>query len=264
MNILVAGGTGTLGSAVVAHLQTNGDHAVRVLSRKPAPPSLMANTSWARGDLATGVGITAALVGIDVVINCAGDFENAATTDVRGVARLAERSANFGVRHFFHVSIVGIDRIAYPFYQQKLEAERAIMASGVRYSIQRLPQFHSFVHGILARMKQDEHGAYVLPAPADAKFQPIDVRDAAVYISERLGHAAERLPDVAGIDILRIDEAARIYLAARGEDDPVFVEPEKAFMPDSAIEGYRRGDNTVPENRYGRISFGEYVREQVS
>lgn len=56
MNILVTGGTGTLGGLVVARLDS--DHAVRVLSRHPSGNGVA-------GDLETGEGVDAALEGID-------------------------------------------------------------------------------------------------------------------------------------------------------------------------------------------------------
>jgi nucleoside-diphosphate-sugar epimerase len=63
MNILVTGGTGTLGTLVVARLQD--DHAVRVLSRHASEHGVVA-------DLDTGDGVDGALADIDVVVHCAG------------------------------------------------------------------------------------------------------------------------------------------------------------------------------------------------
>src|SRR4051812_49571918 len=66
VRILVTGGTGQLGSAVVARLRAAGEE-VRVLSRRAAPDVV-------RGDLRTGRGIDSAVAGVDVVVHCATDY----------------------------------------------------------------------------------------------------------------------------------------------------------------------------------------------
>src|SRR5829696_7485836 len=67
MKILVTGGTGHLGTSVVARLKERGDH-VRVLARRPgSDPTL----EWVQGDLATGEGIDTAVAGVETVIHAA-------------------------------------------------------------------------------------------------------------------------------------------------------------------------------------------------
>ncbi|MBB5156277.1 SDR family oxidoreductase [Saccharopolyspora phatthalungensis] len=66
--ILVTGGTGTLGQAVVRRLLDSG-HDVRVLSRRPKTAKLP--YEWATGDLHTGEGIGAATSGVDAIVHCA-------------------------------------------------------------------------------------------------------------------------------------------------------------------------------------------------
>src|SRR6202165_4338601 len=65
MNILVTGGTGTLGRNVVKQLLDSG-HRVRILSRRPGT-----GHDWIQGDLATGAGLEAAVTGIDVIVHAA-------------------------------------------------------------------------------------------------------------------------------------------------------------------------------------------------
>ncbi|MGP3971701.1 SDR family oxidoreductase, partial [Streptomyces sp. 6N223] len=68
--ILVTGGTGSLGRHVVWRLLED-EHEVRVLSRRPRPPSDRSPTEWVRGDLKAGRGIDEALSGVDAVVHCA-------------------------------------------------------------------------------------------------------------------------------------------------------------------------------------------------
>jgi len=108
--ILAAGGTGALGSAVVAKLQTTGC-IVRILSRKPAPAKLADRTEWTQANTTSGDGIADALRDVDILVNCPGDAQNTYGTDVLGVKRLAESAKHAALRHFFHMSIVGTDRL---------------------------------------------------------------------------------------------------------------------------------------------------------
>ena len=69
--ILVTGGTGTLGSHVVARLR-DADRKARVLSRAGHPP-FDKDVEYVVGDLLSGAGIEAAVDGARrVVVHCAG------------------------------------------------------------------------------------------------------------------------------------------------------------------------------------------------
>jgi uncharacterized protein YbjT (DUF2867 family) len=256
--ILVAGGTGALGSAVVEQLKLT-DHTVRVLSRKPAPPN--ADVEWAQGDVVTGEGIDAALNGIDIVANFTGDPQNVYAADVEGVGKLAERANAAGVQHFFHVSIVGIDHLDAAYYQNKVKAEAAIIASGVPYSIQRLTQFHTLMDYWMSQAQHSAEG-YTLRVERDVPFQPLDTRDAAAYLLPLLNAPAGRLPDAGGPEVLHMEKIARIYLAARGIHDPMLRDPEKSVFPPATIAAMRRGVHIVPERSAGQITWAAYVREK--
>lgn len=256
--ILIAGGTGALGSDVVAKLKTTAHH-IRVLSRQPAPAG--STFEWAQADTITGEGLAEALAGIDIVVNCTGNPRDAYQTDVLGVKRLAQMAKEARVRNFFHISIVGIEHSAAPFYQNKVKAEAAIIESGVPYSILRVVQFHGLLHFALSKIEAVPEG-YALPIAHDAQFQTIDTRDVAEYMLPLLANPAGRLADLGGPEILRVDEMARVYLAAQGIENPIFVDSPNKFFGTDSDEDFRRGMNTVPGNRYGKITWADYVREK--
>ena len=259
LHILVTGGTGSLGQAVVEHLQQS-EHHIRLLSRKPAPTDRSPTIEWAQGDIVTGAGLDTALANVDIVVNCTGNPQNVYETDVLGVKNLAVAAKQSHIKHFFHISIVGIEQIDLAYYQHKISAENAIVESGVPYSIQRMTQFHNLLDFVISRMRIVD-GVYELPIAADALFQLIDVRDVAAYIYPLLfSEPAGRLPDIGGMEILRVDEIARIYLNTQGIADSKFVDAVKGFFPSAAVEGFRQGFNTVPNNRYGSITWADYVR----
>src|SRR5262245_26485230 len=131
MRVLVTGGTGRLGRVLVPLLSAAG-HSVRILSRvQRTGPDLRA--SPAIGDLTTDTGLVEAATDIDCIVHLASNSRNAHAVDVEGTQRLIEAARGADVKHLLYVSIVGVDRIPYAYYQAKLEAERLIADSGVPF-----------------------------------------------------------------------------------------------------------------------------------
>src|SRR3989440_7890705 len=85
MNVLVTGGTGTLGHHVVMLLRQSG-HRARILSRRPR-----GHVDAVQGDLRSGAGLSKALAGMDVVVHAASATHDPLllwSVDVRGTRRL--------------------------------------------------------------------------------------------------------------------------------------------------------------------------------
>ena len=57
-----------------------------------------------------------------------------------------------GVRHIVALSIVGIDRVPYGYYEGKLRQEQVLQDSAVPVSILRAAQFHEFAGQYLAKV----------------------------------------------------------------------------------------------------------------
>jgi uncharacterized protein YbjT (DUF2867 family) len=74
--VLVTGGSGSLGRRVVDRLRVAG-REVRVLSRSGRPGTV-------RGDLSTGENLEAAVRGVDTIVHCATTPLKARQTDVGG------------------------------------------------------------------------------------------------------------------------------------------------------------------------------------
>ena len=66
VDALVTGGTGRLGQRLLGPLQAAG-HSVRQMSRRGTGPG------GVRGDLATGLDLTTALAGADLIVHAASD-----------------------------------------------------------------------------------------------------------------------------------------------------------------------------------------------
>lgn len=95
MRILVTGGTGTLGRAVVPALI---GQDVQIMSRR----------GHVVADLSTGEGVAEAVAGVDVVVHLA--TGNRRGRDVPAARRLIDAARQAGVGHLVYVSIVGIAR----------------------------------------------------------------------------------------------------------------------------------------------------------
>src|SRR5437868_7781457 len=106
MNVLVTGGTGTLGRHVVMLLRRSG-HRARIFSREPR-----GHVDAVRGDLKTGAGVAKALSGMEAIIHAATGWREplaGRAVDVNGTRRLLAMAKEARIAHVVYPSIVGID-----------------------------------------------------------------------------------------------------------------------------------------------------------
>lgn len=200
--ILVTGGTGSLGRRVVDRLLATG-REVRMLSRSGSPGTV-------RGDLSTGENLEPSVRGADTIVHCATNPFKARQTDVGGTELLLQEAERAGVSHVVFISIVGVDRNPYyPYYRVKLDAESVVERSPVPWIILRATQFHDLILGAIRIL--DRFPA-VLPIPRGFRLQPMDVGEAANRLAElALSPPAGRIPDVGGPEVLTSAELARAY-----------------------------------------------------
>src|SRR5438128_1733756 len=114
MRILVIGGSGFVGSALVARLVADGHEALTV-SRGSGPPTASRHT---RLDISRALRPDAwlsALTGAEAVVNCAGALQEGGDQSTHGVhvagpAALYAACECLGIRRLVHLSAVGVDR----------------------------------------------------------------------------------------------------------------------------------------------------------
>ena len=242
-SILVTGGTGVLGRAVVQHLLGSG-HQVRLASRRP-PPAGPRPYAWITVDYRSGEGLDTALDTVHSVIHCAGDLRGEVDR------RLLTALQAAGGPHLVYISIVGVDRIPLAYYRVKLASERAIENSGLPYTVLRTTQFHDLIRCGLATAAC----LPLMPVP-DLSVQPIAVRD----VANRLVELATRAPrgharDLGGPEVRTVRELAEAYLRAIGRRRRLLP----VRLPGKAFGGYRRGGHLTPNHADGRITFEEYL-----
>ncbi len=141
--ILVTGGTGFVGRALVRQLVANGQQVRTLIRPSPRTPNLPRGVpvEVAVVSLNDERGLRAALRGVDVVYHLAGAEHEGAradilATDARGTYNLAQVASESRVRRFFYISHLGADRSSYyPLFKVKGIAEEHIRKSGVPHTI---------------------------------------------------------------------------------------------------------------------------------
>lgn len=161
----------------------------------------------------TGQGLEAALKDVDVVIHCAHNPQNA-KEDVLCTRNLMQAVTTASVKHVVLISILGIDRLTfYPYYKAKLQDEQTVIQSGVPYTILRAAQFHDFVGFLI----QSISAMPLILLPRDLCFQPVQLQPVAEELARAaLNPPAGRMKDLAGPEVLTLDEMTRSFLSAQG------------------------------------------------
>jgi len=248
LEVLVTGGTGELGRAVVDALRSAG-HTPRPMSRRPGRGQVVA-------DLATGSGIAPAVRDCDAVVHAASDPQgDPQTVDVDGTARLVRACREAGVTHLLYVSIVGVDRNPLAYYQAKLAAERVVARSGLPYSILRSSQFHSLI-GMIAR--EFRRGPVCL-APTGMAAEPVAVEDVAAAIVRRLeAGPSGAIEEYAGPERLSARRCARLWLGARHHH--ALVVP--VVIPGRVARAFRCKSNLAAlDAERGTVTFADWLSQ---
>jgi uncharacterized protein YbjT (DUF2867 family) len=241
--ILVTGGTGRLGRALVPRLLSTG-HAVRLLSRKPSP-----NEMTCHGDLFTGEGLAEAVAGVGTIIHCATSNGH---PDVDGTHNLVQAALRTGRPHLIYVSIVGVDRVNIAYYRAKLACERLLERSGLPLTIQRTTQFHE----LIVWMCTVQRWLPAIVMPAGVSFQPVDAGEVAARLADLASAPPSgRAPDMGGPEVRAATDLARAYTRARHSGRPVLPVP----LPGAGIRGYREGRHLAPDHAVGKITFEQFL-----
>jgi uncharacterized protein YbjT (DUF2867 family) len=245
MKIVVVGGTGLIGSKVVAKLKQKGHEALA------AAPNTGVNTI-------TGEGLKEALASAQVVIDLANSpsFEDKAALEFFETSgrNLLAAEATAGGRHHVALSIVGCDRTPdNGYFRAKVAQEKLIKTSGIPYTIIRSTQFLEFL-GATAASSTDGNMVRISPG----LFQPIAADDVAAIVAD-VALAAPRngIIEIAGPERAPFNEFVARYLKAVGDPRKVVSDPEARYYGGRVEE-----HSLVPlgEVRLGRIGLDELLR----
>lgn len=258
IRILVTGGNGALGRSLVSELGNNPAYTVRVMSRRSKPADLRSTLEWAQADLETGEGLAAAVADVQTVIHAATNpFRHPRQVDVEGTRRLVQQARTAGISHLIYISIVGVDRIPFVYYQCKLAAEGLVANSGMPWTILRATQFHYLLDLALRALFKLPIGFWFTDMPC----QPVATDEVADALCQCVAFGpAGRLPDMGGPEVLSGGEIARTWLEVRGQRRAIVP----IYLPGKAANGFRNGYHTCPQNRQGQITWREWVERKYA
>jgi uncharacterized protein YbjT (DUF2867 family) len=241
--VLVTGGTGTVGRVVVDRLLAAGA-TVRILSRGRRRHH--SDVEHVVGNVRSGDGLDAAVAGVDTIVACVDPAEH-----------LVAAAKRAGEPHLVYISIVGVDRVPFPYYRAKLADERLIAASGLPWTVLRATQFHDLIAVLLRFLAKPP----IMALPAGWRVQPVDVRDVGERLAElALGEPVGRAPDFAGPEVRDVTDLARSYLSMVGKRRPFLP----IWLPGKVFRAYRTGGHLAPEHAAGTITFEQYLAEQLA
>ena len=186
--ILVTGGTGLVGRHLVKALVEEG-YQVRCLVRSPQKGRelLPSGVELVRGEINDPAAVAAACKGIDKIYHLVAvirekgknTFEH---VNVEGTLNLVIAAGQAGVKHFIHMSALGVcDNPGYKYICSKWRGEEAVRQSGLCWTIVRPSIIYGNGFNFFDRMIQSLRylPGPVVPVPGKGAtlFQPIAVED---------------------------------------------------------------------------------------
>ena len=201
--ILITGGTGFIGKALIRHLVEAG-YQVRTLIRPSQySPNLPKGVpvEVAVSGLTDERGLRAAMVGVDIVYHLAsaerqGTSGSLLDIDIKGTQAVTHAAAEAGVKRLFYVSHLGSDRAsAFPVLKAKAIAEEHIRRSGIDYTILRSATVFGpndgFTSGI-ARLLKTIPFVFLLPGDGNTLLQPLWIEDLVTCLAWSLEYDQSR------------------------------------------------------------------------
>lgn len=253
MEVLVTGGTGVLGSAVVAELVSR-VHAVRVLTRHP--DSVGDTARVIPGSLASAGAVAEALDGIDAVVHCATDPRKHRQVDRDGTAALLETAIRSGNPHVVFPGIVGSDVIPLGYYKSKIVVEAMIEASACPHTFLRATQFHTVIWKALSRMSRFP----LMVLPRDTRFQPIDHAVIARLLADAVESGPQgRMDDIGGPMAYEARDLATSHRAATGHGKRMI----QFNLPGIVGAAFRAGGNLTPNRLSDGKTWNDFVAERI-
>lgn len=234
-----------LGRRLVPRLVDRG-YDVRVLARHD--PSGVEGAESIRGDVRTGQGLGDAAQSVDTVIHAATNpWRGAKKTEVLGTRNVLQAAEQSGA-HLIYVSIVGVDRNRFPYYEAKWEAEQIVESSSARWTIQRATQFHDLLNRILGypAFISTPHLAFQVVDPGEVATRLVDLADTG---------PSGRAPDFGGPEVLDIKQLAETRREITGRRSRLMPVPRVG-----PIRDFDDGHHLCPDQRVGRTTWHNWLQ----
>lgn len=249
---LVTGGTGQLGRMLLKRMARN-NFQIDALTRSPIIDSTI-NIRYIQADLTQYETLKAFATDYDVIVHSASNSKDSDAVDVEGTLNLLNVIKGKNVKNFVYISIVGVDKSTYTYYQNKLKAEQLIIGSGIPFTILRVTQFHDFLYSRVLNVGDRE--TEVVTIPSGLQFQSIDITDVCENILGLIHRGpSNTILHLGGPEVLTMQEIVQAY-----QD---IIKSDKEIKMTSDLNGFQNlfstGINLSPEHKLGRITWKDYL-----
>jgi len=241
MTVLVTGGTGTVGSAVVNELAGKGVD-IKVLTRDPSKLREAKGVTAVQGNFLEPATARRAFDGADSVFLISPVSQTEASEALMAITgmRLAK------VKRVVYLSVYDVDKAAWlPHFGAKVGAEAGLKASGVPFTILRPNNFYQNDYRFKDVLLQ--YGVYPQPLGSTGVSR-VDVRDIAEAAAIALtsgAHEGETY-DLVGPEAVTGESTAKSWSAAlgkpikyAGDDLDAWEKQQLQYMPDWLVFDFR-------------------------
>lgn len=252
MRVLVTGGTGFIGAAVIDALRAAGrDHEVRCLTRAPERPSPWGDSvRLSGGDVRDRDSLRRAVEGVDAVVHCV-QFPNHPVENPRrgytyeaidgqGTVHLVAACREAGVRRLVYLSGAGVrPGRPEPWFRAKWTAEEAVRGAGCEFVIFRPSWVYGRRDRSLNRFIQLIRRLPVVPVigSGQTRVQPVLVDDVARVVALAVDEprATHQVFELGGPERLTMDEILRTVQQILGRHQPLVHVPAGLVKTQAAL-----------------------------
>lgn len=273
--ILVCGGTGKQGGAVVRKLLSAG-YDVRALTRNPDQENARAlaasGADVLKGDLDDLSSLERAVERVYGVFSVQNFWETGYDREVEQGIRIADVANEAGVEHFVYTSVGGAERATgISHFDSKYEIEEHVRALDMPYTILRPVFFMNNWDGDMLK-QMILNGTLAQPLSPDTLFQQIDVEDVGAFTELAFGDPDRwigRELEIAG-DERSMEEIAATFGRVIGRPVTYMQVPWDDFREQAGDEyaemyewfeheGYEADVEGLEREHPGLITFDEYL-----
>jgi uncharacterized protein YbjT (DUF2867 family) len=262
MKVLVAGGTGLVGSAITRQLLDKG-HEVTILSRsKSSKHRVDSRARWVKGNVTEPATLAPALAGFEVVVDAV-QFPNSPVEnpkkgytferiDFGGTRNLIDAAVAASIGQYIDISGMGAAADA-PYHWQrfKWQEEQHLIASGLTYTAFRPTWIFAPDDVSLNRFLNFARFLPFIPVIGDGKTHTniLYIGDLAAHVAAATGNPAAygRIFEIGGPQVLTMDQIIRTALRVSGKKRALIHQPKPLMKFIAGILQHLPGRPLTPD-----------------